>query len=182
MKATSHYYSRCNEGRAEWFAIYTKPNAEQIAADSIESLDLEVFFPRCREVRTINGVKYGRVKPLFSCYIFARFNSGTHRHLIKYCRGVNDVVCCGATPIPVEDEVIDSIRDQIDRDGFVVLRSGFSPGDSIAVRSGPLEGLSGIFHKELSGQHRAIIFLNSLYPTRAIVDTSCLVAVTECTA
>jgi len=112
------------------------------------------------------------VKPLFPGYLFARFRPSSHLHSIRYARGVNRVLCTGEVPIPLGEEVVNAITDRIGADGFVrnngvVLRKG----DPVIVNDGPLQGLAGVFERELSDGERAVILLKTVeYQATVLIE------------
>src|ERR1041385_1406895 len=157
--------SRCVEGcfRSHWYAVHTKPAREEIAAESIESLDMPVLFPRMKTTRRIRRKLQRIIKPLFTGYLFARFYPATQLHLVRYSRGVRDVVSAGTTPIPIDDEVIDELAARLDENDTVAIERTFQPGETVVIRAGPFQGLSGVFERELDGQGRVVILLEALH-------------------
>jgi hypothetical protein len=65
-------------------------------------------------------------------------------------------------PTPIDEGVLDAIRDRI-RDGFVILDSpALTPGDRVQIQKGPLEGVEGIFDFRLKDSDRVVILLDFL--------------------
>lgn len=110
-------------------------------------------------------------KPLFTRYIFAHFDAGRLLHQVKYTRGVQNVVSFGGRPAPIDDKVINLIREQVDEDGFVRLGEEFKFGDKITITSGPLKNLVGIFQRDLKNTDRVRILLNTvIYQSHLVID------------
>ena len=158
----------------QWYAVYTKPKREDAVAGSIENAGIEVFNPRLKQKKYLQGAYRNKISPLFPCYVFVKFEPETTSHMIKYTRGVKKIVG-GDLPWPVSDEIIDLIRAQ-EEDGIVTIKPPqFKYGDSVAINDGPLSGLKGIFEKELNGQERVVLLLNAVeYQARAVVDRAFL--------
>ncbi len=154
-----------------WFAVHTKPHREDSAALNIARLDLEVFLPKVKREQTICGIPRELVKPLFPGYLFARFCPATHLHSIRYARGVLRVVSCGDVPLPVDERIIEEIRSRIGADGYVRLEDRSPhPGDRVLVKEGPLQGLKGIFERELDDRERVILLLEAIeYQARLVI-------------
>jgi len=162
------------ENRMQWYAVYTKPKSEDAVAGSLENAGIEVFNPRLKQKKYMQGAYRNKISPLFPCYVFVKFEPETTAHMIKYTRGVKRVVG-GDFPWPVSDEVIDLIRNQ-EEDGIIAIKPPqLKYGDSVAINDGPLSGLRGIFEKELSGQERVVLLLSSIeYQARVVVERAFL--------
>ena len=158
----------------QWYAVYTKPKSEDAVAGSLENAGIEVFNPRLKQKKYMQGAYRNKISPLFPCYVFVKFEPETTSHMIKYTRGVKRVVG-GDFPWPVSDEVIDLIRNQ-EEDGIIAIKPPqLKYGDSVAINDGPLSGLRGIFEKELSGQERVVLLLSSIeYQARVVVERAFL--------
>jgi transcriptional antiterminator RfaH len=158
--------------QTNWYALHTKPCREDVAAMNVRRLGLEVFLPKICEKRIVFGVQRKLIVPLFRNYLFARFCPDTYLHLIRYARGVQSVVSCGEIPLIVDEQIIKAILSRIGKNGYVRLRpKSFRPGDMVTIQEGPFEGFNGIFERELSGQERVIILLDSiLYQAHVSVE------------
>jgi transcriptional antiterminator RfaH len=158
-----------------WYAVQTKPCGEEIARQSIASLDLETFLPRANREKVIRGVIRQCIRPLFPSYLFARFCPARHLHSIRYSRGVCRVVSGGETPLPVEDEIISEIGARLGDDGYVRLEEkAWRQGDVVRVEDGPLRGCSGIFDRELDDRRRVVILLDVIRQARIVLEKRCL--------
>jgi|SRR5215813_6269475 len=159
-----------------WYAIHTHPCRETVAAMNIERLGLEVFFPRIRQKKAVWGVEKTVIKPLFPGYIFARFVPSTYLHLIHYARGVRRVVGNREKPLPVDEEIINSVRSGINDEGYVqLLPDVMRRGDRVMVQDGPLQGLIGRLDEEMDDRSRVVILLEAIeYQARLLIDRRCL--------
>ena len=160
--------------KMQWYAVYTKPKSEDAVAGFFENAGIEVFNPRLKQKKYMQGAYRDKISPLFPCYLFVKFEPETTSHMIKYTRGVKKIVG-GDVPWPVSDGVIDLIRNQ-EEDGVIAIKPPeLKCGDSVAINDGPLSGLKGIFEKELNGQERVVLLLNAVeYQARAVVDRAFL--------
>ncbi len=166
---------------SNWFAVNTKPHREALAAFNIERLGVEVLLPRIESVKSWLGSTRVVSEPLFPCYLFAKFSPRESLHSIRYARGVRKVVSAGDLPIPVEPSIIESIESRIDCRGYVELaKQELEVGSSVVIQEGFLRGLTGVFERELSGQKRVVILLQSMeYQARAFVERRFLSNVPE---
>src|SRR5262245_21401679 len=96
-----------------WYAVQTKPYQECLAAVALARLDLEVFLPRIKCERLVCGVPRLVSKPLFVGYFFARFCPLISFEAVRYAPGVLRVLGTSRRPIPVENEIISSIKERV---------------------------------------------------------------------
>lgn len=160
-----------------WYAVYTKPRQEDIVTRYLERAGIEVFNPKLKQRKYMQGCYRDVIVPMFPCYIFARFEPSIAFHMIKYTRGVRRIVG-GDQPWRVPDEIIWLIKTQ-EEDGIITIRpQDFKNGDIVAIKDGPLQGLSGIFEKEISGEERVVLLLTAIeYQARIIIDRTLLMKV-----
>jgi len=155
-----------------WYAIQAKPGREDLAAHSISRMGLEVFLPKMKLQRPCWGVLQMMVRPLFPGYLFARFCPARYLHLIKYARGIRRVVSCGEVVLPVEEQIIQTIQMRLHgaREPWSQPRH-FRAGDQVRVEEGCLQGLIGIFERDLSDQERVVILLEAIeYQARVSIE------------
>jgi transcription antitermination factor NusG len=126
-----------------WYALQIQSRLVNISHAMLSGKGYEAYVPSYRGQRTWSD----RIKeldlPLFPGYIFCRFDVG-NRLPILTTPGVISIVGAGKTPIPVEDEEIESIR--------TVVHSGLAAepcpflgiGSRVQIEDGPLAGIEGI--------------------------------------
>ena len=165
-------------GEYNWYAVHTKPCQEDLAAMHIRRLGLEVLLPKTKRETLVRGTPRATIRPLFPCYLFARFCPLTYLRLIHYVRGARGVVCAGSLPLPVDEEIIGSVRSRVGDDGYVTLPpEALRPGDRVTVSEGPLAGLVGIYERELSDSRRVTILLQAIeYQARLTIEKQSLTA------
>jgi transcription elongation factor/antiterminator RfaH len=157
--------------RALWYAIHTHPKEEDRATNNLTAWNVETFNPKIKERRLnpFTGAPTYEKKPLFPRYIFARFDATTLLSKICFTRGVRRVVSFGTGPVPIEDEIIDFIKQQAGEDGLVRVGEELKRGDLVTVKNGLLGELSGIFEREIKGTDRVKILLNAINYQASIV-------------
>lgn len=144
-------------GGARWYAVYTKPNEEQRAESNLRAWGVETFAPLVRD-----GGEARRARPLFSRYVFARFEAERQLQRVSYTRGVSRVVTSGGWPLEVCEEAIDVLRSRVGEGGCVRLGEGLPAGDAVETRGGALNGLNGVFEAGLKDQERVRILLTAV--------------------
>lgn len=154
-----------------WFAVQTKPFQENLAAARLRQLDLEVFLPRLQREQWVCGVARRVIQPLFPAYLFARFCPSVSGEAIRYVPGVLRVLGNRQSPIPIEPEIISSIRERIQEDGFVRLQPRpFEPGDKVTIAQGPFAGWMAEVEREWDDGKRVAILLGALQQARMVIQ------------
>lgn len=159
------------ENGVAWYAIRTKPREEERADVNLRSWQVQTFAPKVRELCSSAFGKRYVSKPLFSSYIFARFDASKQLHNINHTRGVQKVVSFGDSPTPINDRIIDFIKERIDEDGFIQLGEDLKYGDKITIKFGPFKNLVGIFEKRIKETDRVKILLNTVtYQSHLLIE------------
>lgn len=147
-----------------WYCIYTKPNMEErVSKRLLDQPDIEVFHPKLKRRKYVRGRLEDDIEDLFPSYIFARFGSAKYYHMIKYTRGVRNLVGdTSGNPSIVDDEIRCQVQSRMN-DGFVqVEQEAFRRGDRVEIREGPFRGFAGVFQKEVKARDRVMILLNTI--------------------
>ncbi|TKB63241.1 MAG: hypothetical protein E8D47_13105 [Nitrospira sp.] len=154
-----------------WYAINSKPHQELLAESSLNILGVETLCPLFKETKVIRRKVRESTSPLFSGYLFARFDLDHFFRAVHYARGVKAIVAFGSEPAVIDDDMIEGIRSRLK--GGCVVKSGpsFLPGQLVRIHQGPLHGLEAVFEREMKGEQRAMLLLKALsYQARLVVD------------
>ena len=158
-----------------WYAVQTRPAAEEVAAETLRTLELETVLPRVQRLQGRGSTASFRRRPLFPGYLFVRCHPERHLHAIRYSRGVIRLVGGRESPAPIEDAVIEAFRGRMDDSGCVELdEPGFQRGDRVQIESGPFRGLLGVFERGLEDHVRVVILLEALQQAQLVLDRRCL--------
>ena len=128
-----------------WYALAVKPRHEFKVLEGLSSLDeAEGFLPTYRDKRLWSD----RVKildvPLFTGYVFARFEAKALRVPVLRLGGVKSIVGFGGDPLALADTEIESVRTLVGS-GFPVQQWPFlKAGQKVRVEHGPLRGAEGV--------------------------------------
>lgn len=147
-----------------WYVVRTRPKEELRAEMNLRAWGVETLAPRVRERRLnqFTGAPTFFSKPLFTRYIFARFEADKLLHKVYFTRGVHSVLSFGNDPAQVEDEAILLIQSRMGADGYVKLDAELKPGDRVVIKDGAFKGLSGVFNRHLKDSERVQILLESI--------------------
>lgn len=160
------------ESSPHWYAIHTHAKQEDRAESNLRAWNVEVFAPHCKSIRRsqFKSEPSYFVKPLFSRYIFARFDASTMLGKVRYTRGVHSIVSVGETPAIIDDELIALIMERRDAAGLVRLEEEMKAGDEVLVKYGTFGGFVGVFERRMKDSERVAILLKTVaYQMRVIV-------------
>jgi transcriptional antiterminator RfaH len=154
-----------------WFAIQTKPYQENLAAAHVARLDAEVFVPQIKRPYFVCGVERNFTKALFPSYFFARFCPLISLAAVRYAGGVLRVVGTTIFPIPLEPDIISSIKERIQADGLIHLEEKpFRRDDEVTIEHGPFTGWVGRVLWESDDGRRVTVLLDVLEKARAVME------------
>lgn len=146
-----------------WFAVYTQPGKENLAARHLLNQRFEVYLPRYQKLRRHAGRSEIVAAPLFPRYLFAGIDMAEQRwRSVNGTVGVVGLVMSGERPIPVPDPVIDEIRSRENEAGFIELnRPAFQRGQALRITEGPMADTQALFEETVDG-NRAILLISLL--------------------
>jgi transcriptional antiterminator RfaH len=145
-----------------WYAIYTKPRAEESTTRLLSNAGIETLNPKIK-IRKYLRKRYAEViEQLFPCYIFAFLDYENHAHMVSYTRGVRYIVG-RERPIVIPTELIEDLRERMEGDVVIPQHEDFEPGDRVQIKEGPFRDFYGIFERTSSGRERVMILLDMLH-------------------
>tara|TARA_B100000315_G_scaffold260191_2_gene319886 strand:- start:1095 stop:1598 length:504 start_codon:yes stop_codon:yes gene_type:complete len=154
-----------------WYAVYTHAQKEWVARNHLERQGFMSYLPVYRKVirhaRNVREIE----RPLFPRYLFVRVTlEGRAHNPIRSTIGVNEIVCHGNVPIPVPEEIINSLKSKEDPNGIIVLGSAmmFKKGDQVRITSGQFEGIEAMF-TEVKDSDRVVLLLNMMHASWRVV-------------
>lgn len=158
-------------GPLHWYLVNSKTHSEKIAESSLVHLGVEVFCPLLKQEKIIRRRRQTVIAPLFPGYIFARFDPKHQYRAVHYATGVRQVVTFGSVLAKVEEELIEAIKDRMER-GYVTVQAAtpFKPGQKVRIQDGPFQGLEAVFECEMSDRQRVALLLKAVaYQARVVV-------------
>jgi transcription antitermination factor NusG len=155
----------------QWYAISSHPNKEDALYSHMESMGIEVFYPRLK-VNPVNP-RSRKLRPYFPGYMFVQTDldvSGISLfHWMPHSKGL---VSFGGEPSPVPENLIFAVRQrvlEIASAGGERL-DGLRPGDRVLIESGPFAGYEAIFNERISGKERVRVLLKMLSDQQVPVE------------
>lgn len=150
-----------------WYLIHTKPRQEARALENLERQGFECFRPLRPVERCRNGRTYTASEALFPDYLFIRLDRLSDNWFpISSTRGVHQIVRFHDYPLPVGDDLIESIRDRIS--GVTTPRPYFQPGERVRITQGAFSDAEGIF-LATDGQERVVLLLRILQMEQPLI-------------
>jgi len=163
--------------KPQWYVIHTLPKQEDRAEANLIAWGIDTFNPKIkvRRCNRFTGHPTYLSKPLFSRYIFARFDAAKMIGKINFTKGVQSVVTFGNCPAMVDDEIIQLLRSQVGSDNFMRLPVGFKCGDAVQIKNGAFKSLTGIFERDLRSSQRVLLLLTAVnYQGHLVVERELL--------
>ena len=145
----------------QWYALRSKPKKELTAAAMLSRASIQTYVPLAPVYSPWS--RQPGATPFFPGYLFGQLDpSAGEIQMARYTSGVLDVVGYGGEPWPVPDELIESIRQRIER---LHARKGapdFNRGDKVVIQSGPFRGVEAVFDSHLSAGGRVKVLISLL--------------------
>jgi len=147
-------------GTRQWYCVQTKPRKEKVVLAHLEDKRLPHYQPLLQAPER----RGSRVVPLFPNYLFVQISNVRESVDVRYTPGVRKLLGYGDEPFPVEEDLIEVIRQRESDDGLI--RPGrlfrFREAEGVRVRGGAFDGLQALFQHYLPGKQRAQILLQLL--------------------
>jgi transcriptional antiterminator RfaH len=147
-------------GLESWYVVYTKPHKEEFAQHHLRAKDLEVFLPRLRFPQSFQ--KRQRIVSLFPNYLFVRIHFPEQYHYVTWSPGVRRFVSFGATPTPLDENIVEFLMQQADPEGIITARSNLKIGQEILIDGGPFNGIAGIIQEPPDAKGRVKVLMSLL--------------------
>ena len=155
-----------------WYVVCTKSKNEERAANNLMGGNIEVLAPKIKFKKYKEGKYVQITEPMFPGYIFVKFHPIDEFRLVKYTRGIRNIVNFNGKIVPLQDEMIGFIRGRLEKgDVATIQKKELKKGEKIIIQEGPFKGFSGIFEERLDGKERVAILLDGLgYCARMEID------------
>ena len=161
-----------------WYVLQTLPRCEKKVLSLLRQKGYECFSPTYQEKRRWSDRVVIKELPLFSSYVFCRFNSSVlGRALVT--PGVMRIVAFGGRPAEVPEEEIEALQLLADSDLLRQPWAYLPHGTIVQVETGPLTGVTGII---CSGDNKRCLVISVTLLLRSVaiqLDDSTVVSVIE---
>jgi len=151
---------------ARWYLIQTKPRQEARAEEHLQRQHFECYRPLKSNDPKKRSTRSAAEEELFPGYLFIRMDQiHDNWYPIRSTRGVARIVTFGGHPVPVQDELIEQIRQRL---STPAPRPVFKQGEHVLIKAGELCDIEAIFLAS-DGTERAVILLNLLQREQKVV-------------
>jgi len=128
----------------QWFALYTRSNCERVVQQQLRGRNMAALLP---EYAGSNG----ELRPLFPGYVFVQVAPAQRRRAVQIPFVVHMVNFSGEPAVIPEEQLRPYL--QAEAAGVTLQPWPFlTSGTRVRVRSGPLQGVVGIFDRRRGGR------------------------------
>lgn len=143
----------------EWYLIQCKASEAHRAFFNLENQQYHCFLPSVKTEKIIRNKRTLVEEPLFPGYLFIELDKvADNWRPIRSTRGVIRLVTFGQMPVPVEPEIIQSLKLRCQH--HEVLKS-LKQGEAVRIKEGPFKELEAVFDS-FDGEERVVILLDFL--------------------
>jgi transcriptional antiterminator RfaH len=144
----------------DWYVIYSKPHKEEQVQMHLGLKGIESFFPRLQLPGCAGRKK--AITPLFPNYLFARVDLAAEAHWVMWAPGVKRIVSFSDQPVPIQDSIIEFLKERADAAGIIHAHSRLAAGQQVEITGGPFDGFVGIIENPPNAKGRVKILLKLL--------------------
>jgi len=149
-----------------WYALRVKSRFENAVASHLTARGFESFLPMYKSRRRWSDRVRELEVPLFSSYVFCRFDP-LNRLPVVSVPGIVHVVSIGKVPMPVEQAEIEAIQAAVHSGLHHEPCSYFHVGQRVRIEQGPLNGVEGIL-LNFKGNQRLVLSITLLQRSMAV--------------
>ena len=145
---------------SSWFVIRTKPRAEPLVLTHLARDPIVPYAPKVLVPRRHGSRRWQVLESLFPGYLFARFTpQPSLLHRIQRTPGVTRLLWDRESLVPVDDDVVQFIRQREEGRGFIAPPPGIQAGTRVRFGTGPFAMLEGVVDRLASSRDRVRVLL-----------------------
>ncbi len=145
---------------SSWFVIKTKPRAEPFVLTHLARDPIIPYAPKVLVPRRHGSRRWQALESLFPGYLFARFTpQPSLLHRIRRTPGVMRLLWDNESLVPVDDHVVQFIRQREEGRGFIEPPPVIQAGARVRFESGPFAMLEGIVARSAPRRDRVRVLL-----------------------
>ncbi len=155
-----------------WYGVHVKPHKEAGVVRELSRKTIPTFLPLIEVTRRCRSHCTSFLEPLFQGYLFVQlepleFNPSVW-HAVRWTPGVKYILGNEDTPVPVSNDVVNSIQERVKDLGFVRPGLRFAQNDRVVFQRGPFVGLEAVFDGTLSRSGRVRVLMELLGHSRTV--------------
>ena len=141
-----------------WYVVHTKPRQEGRALENLQNQGFTCYLPTMQVQKLRNQRVQVVTEPMVSRYLFIQLDDQSQNWgPIRSTLGVSKLVSLGPQPAKVPPEFVALLKEAPPE----TLERMFTPGDTVQVAAGPLQGLEGKYLAH-DGETRAFVLIELL--------------------
>ena len=149
----------------DWYAAYTKPQAEARAAEGVARHGFEAYLPMLKQRVRHRGKKIMVERPLFPRYIFIGFVAAPPWLEVIGIEGIVTIIGNSGKPLRIDNAIIAELRERIAAGEFERRPApAVRPGMKVRIANGPMRDIEGVC-AAVTGDTRADLFVKLLGQT-----------------
>ena len=151
-----------------WYALHTRPRHEKIVVQRLQERGVTTFLPLVTELHRWSDRKKKVQAPLFSCYVFAKFEPNRVERLrVLRVEGVFSLVGGQGEGAPIPHDQIEAVRSLVETDIPWASHPYLKIGQRVRIRSGALDGMEGILLSR-NGDQTLVISIDAIQRSLAV--------------
>lgn len=151
-----------------WYVIHTRSKFENVVYQGLMKKNKDVFLPTIKKRSRRQDRRLFLRQPLFPGYLFVRIPITPAERLdVLKTTGVVKLIGNRDIPVPVEPEVIESLRIIVQADELVETINCLRQGDPVRVMAGPFAGVIGVFVRYQNSE-RVVVNIEAMGRAAAI--------------
>jgi transcription antitermination factor NusG len=149
-----------------WYALRVKSRFESAVASHLTARGFESFLPMYKSRRQWSDRIREMEVPLFSSYVFCRFDP-LDRFPVVSIPGIVHVVSIGKVPTEVDQSEIEAIQTAVHSGLQHEPCSYLHVGQKVRIEQGPLNGVEGVL-LSIKGNQRLVLSITLLQRSMAV--------------
>ena len=148
----------------DWYCVQTNPREERRALAHISDAGLKAWLPEIRVPKRRHGRPVRLLEPLFPTYLFVTMDpvEPSEWSVVRWGRGVRDIVGDGTGPLPVPEPVVDALYARFG-ERVQAASTPLIPGVRVRVVDGPMVDLEGMIVEAPTPQSRVRVLMQLLH-------------------
>lgn len=162
----------------EWYAVHTYSGFEEkvkltiegkVKGTHFEDLIEQVLIPSEKIIEVRAGKKRETDRKFYPGYILVKVELNDETwHLINSTPRVTGFIG-GQNPMPVAEEEVAQILQQVERGGTAQVKTQFSVGDAVRINDGPFTNFTGSV-EEVDAEHGRLRVMVSIFSRQTPVE------------
>lgn len=149
-----------------WYAVQCKSRQEGRAFENLKRQGFACYLPTISVEKLQLGRRTEVREPLFPGYLFINLEASDNWQPVRSTRGVIQIVRFDEQPLPLQDEIIEAIRERLG--SHCVKVPYLQRGERVRITEGSFANLEAIFVAS-DGTERVMLLMNILQREQTLI-------------